>query len=242
MVAMDQHKAYQLRTCDFDQYGHIQPASVLDIFQDIASTHADDMGIGFDDMQAQGVFWAVTRMKYEVVKHPVVHGEYVARTWPHSPSRFSFKRDYSLKDADGELCVKASSEWVLMDVESRQLAKVADHYNGPDNYFDDRSFADKMRKIVDVDMTGTEPYELVPGASDIDVNGHLNNARYAAYVLDALNLGADQVIKTFQIDYRHEVKAGEPLRLYSATDAESVIVKGLNAQDESAFLCKIELA
>ena len=41
--------------------------------------------------------------------------------------------------------------------------------------------------------------------SDLDVNNHVNNTKYADYVLDAVNPTKAETLDVFQIDYRKEV-------------------------------------
>ena len=110
---------YRLRYLDFDRYGRIQPTAVLDLLQDVATVHAEEIGIGRDAMVARGVFWAVVRLKYEIVRDPEYFSVVRVRTWPHTLTNFSFLRDFSICGENGELLIKASSEWVLMDVETR---------------------------------------------------------------------------------------------------------------------------
>ena len=43
-------KEYYLRASDFDKFNHIKPSAVLDLFQDAAGQHADELGVGFDQM------------------------------------------------------------------------------------------------------------------------------------------------------------------------------------------------
>lgn len=232
---------YRLRLLDFDRYGRIQPVSVLDVFQDLATIQAADMGIGREDMMAKGVFWAVVRSKFEIVKpsrpYHVVH----ARTWPHTPTRFSFLRDFSMQDENGDLLVKATSEWVLMDVRERKFVSVKDYYDGPFDFYEDRSFDRKPRKVADFEEGNLPVHVITPRFSDIDVNGHVNNARYASYVVDALDLGEGDAIKTFQIDYRHEVLPDVPLSIHAFANDGQVLSKGVNAQGQIAFACAAEL-
>lgn len=235
-------KDYRLRWMDFDRYGRIQPTTLLDIFQDLATAQAEDMGIGRDAMMAKGVFWVIVRMKLEIVKAPEYYQVVKVRTWPHTPTRFSFLRDFSVRDEDGELLVKASSEWVLMDAESRKFASVKDYYDGPNDFYEDRSFERKPRKVHDFEQGNLPVYTVVPSYSDIDLNGHVNNARYANYVIDALNPGEDGAMKTFQIDYRYEVRPGEPLEMHTFVQDGVVLSKGVNPAGETAFACAIELA
>lgn len=232
---------YRLRWMDFDRYGRIQPFAVLDIFQDLATVQAEDMGIGRDDMMAKGVFWAVVRSKFEIVKPPSHYQVVTARTWPHTPTRFSFLRDFSMRDESGDLLVKATTEWVLMDIETRKFGSVKDYYDGPEDFDEARSFEKKPRKIADFEEGNRPVCTVVPSYSDIDANGHVNNARYASYVVDALDPGAEGSIKTFQLDYRHEVLPGVPLTVHTLVEDGRVLSKGVNPDGQIAFACAIDL-
>ena len=54
-MAMELSLDYRLRWMDFDRYGHMQPWAVLDLFQDAATVHAVELGIGREDMDHKGV-------------------------------------------------------------------------------------------------------------------------------------------------------------------------------------------
>ena len=232
---------YRLRWMDFDQYGRIQPAALLDILQDAATVHANVIGIGHDVMIKEGVFWAVIRSKYEIVKPPVHHQVVKVITWPHSLSRFSFIRDFYVQDDKGDLLVKATTEWVLMDAETRKFASAKDDYHGPTDFSDERAFEKKPRKVAQFEDDGKPALTVVPSYSDIDLNGHVNNAMYANYVVDALNPGPDGAIKTFQIDYRSEVLPDAPLAMYTSVSESGVFAKGVREDGAIAFACAIEV-
>lgn len=232
---------YRLRWMDFDQHGRVQPVALLDIFQDVATVQAEDMGIGRSGMLEKGVFWAVVRSKFEIVKPPSHFQVVTVRTWPHTPTRFSFLRDFMMCDASGDLLVKAATEWVLMDIASRKFVSVKDYYDGPEDFDEARAFDRKPRKIADFAEGNRPVHTVVPSYSDIDLNGHVNNARYANYVIDALNPGEQGAVKTFQLDYRHEVLPGVPLAMHTLVEEGRVLSKGVNPAGETAFACAIEL-
>lgn len=232
---------YRLRWMDFDRYGRMQPTAILDIFQDVATIHADQIGIGRDDMIAQGIFWAVVRTRYEIVQEPQHHQVVTARTWPHTPSRFSFLRDYTMSDQDGNLLVRASSEWVFMDIESRKFVTMKDHYHGPTDYNEDRVFERKPRKAPTFEEGNRPAFFVTPAYSDLDVNGHVNNAKYAGFVIDALAPGSGNRMKSMQIDYRQEVLPGSPLAVHTLVEDERILAKGVREDGLTAFTTLIEL-
>lgn len=242
MKELELTKNYQLRTADFDRYGRIQPSSVLDVFQDVASLQATDMGIGPLHVAADGYFWVVVRTKYEVVQPPALHQDVRARTWLYSPTKLGFQRDYQIFDLDGNVLVKGNSEWVLMSRETRTFVPLTQYYKGPTNFSEDRAFPTKTRKVRNFDETGLRPYVAVPTFSDADVNGHVNNTHYATFAVDAFEPTEQQAIKTFQIDWRHEVLAGQPLKIYTSPKDDGLLAKGINAEGETAFACDFVFA
>ena len=234
--------SYRLRISDFDTYERLLPSAVLDLCQDVATLQAKDMGLGFDEMRSMGLMWAIVRMKYEVLENPSLHTAVVVSTWPHTLSRFSFLRDYEIKDAEtGKVYVKATSEWVMMDIATRSFASPKDNYSGPMDFCEKRNFEKKPRKVKDFTLEGLMPYNVTPAFSDTDVNGHVNNAKYANFVMNALNLKREREIKTFQIDYRLEVKRDEQIEIYVLDEGGIIRVKGIKG-DDTMFMASIELA
>lgn len=239
-MEMELQLDYRLRWLDFDRYGRIQPVTIFDICQDMATIHANHMGIGRDGMMEKGVIWVVVRMKYEVVGE-LKHFQVVrVRTWPHTQTGFSFLRDFTFSDEEGNLLVKATSEWVLMNIETRKFARMKDHYDGPYEFCEDRAFESKPRKIAMFDEGNRPTYTVTPSFIDIDLNGHVNNARYLSFVMNALNPGEEGAIRTLQIDYRHEVMPDVPLTVHTLVDGSTALLKGVREDGEVAFACAIE--
>lgn len=240
-MALEMELDYRLRWLDFDRFGRIQPVAVLDLCQDIATLHAERMGIGRDTMLEKGVFWAVIRTKYEIVRAPQYFQAVRVRTWPHSPSRFSFQRDFAITDEDGQLLIKATMEWVLMDLETRKFAKITDHYDELGELSEERMFDARLRKVASFDEGNQPVCTMQPGFSDIDLNGHVNNARYPRFTVDALNLGPDRAIRSFQIDYRHEVLPSATLAMHTLVEDDHALSKGVLEDGTVGFACAIEL-
>lgn len=119
---------------------------------------------------------------------------------------------------------------------------MSDIYDGTTDFCEDRAFERKPRKVAAFEGDPRLTRTIVPAYSDIDQNGHVNNAKYAGFVVDALDPGAEGEIRTFQIDYRHEVLPGVPLEMQLLVQDGRVLAKGINPDGEIAFACDMELA
>lgn len=239
-AALEMELDYRLRWFDFDRYDRLRPATVLDLLQDIATVQAEAMGIGYEAMQAKGVFWALVRLRYEVGEQPAHHEAITVRTWPHTPSRFSFLRDFLIFGHDGRELARATSEWVLMDIEDRKLTKVAGICATEGPFLEDRAFPRKPRKILWPEQAPSRAIEVIPRFSTIDQNGHVNNSCYPGFVMDALDPNPDQTVKALQIDFRHEAVQGVPLQIRLCEEGPATLAQGVRHDGEVAFNCSIE--
>lgn len=230
-------QTFPLRTCDFDRYSRILPSAVLDIFQEVAGAHANELGIGFEKMLQRDLMWVITKVKFEILKNPETHTSVKVVTWPLCPSRVTLQREYEVYSLSGELLIKGSSEWVFMHATLRKFMPANDVYP-PIKFLEKKSFEGKFTKIPKCDFD--ENYVLIkPQFCDIDLNGHVNNTKYANFVLNQLCPKENREIGVMQIDYHREVKFGESLRLFLKDEVSSVLAKG-EGENETLFSCKID--
>lgn len=232
-------KSFNLRTSDFDCYRKITPASVLDLFQTVAGEHAAELGCGFDDLFARSLLWVLVRTKYQVVSQPKMYQTVRVETWPLAPSRVGFQREYLMKDDEGNILIKGSSDWVVIHSEQRKIVSATDIYPEME-LLTEKCFEERLKKLPDFETVG-DGLLVCPGFSQLDMNGHVNNTKYANYVLDALALNEQEEIKTLQMDYRREVQKGDVIRVYTQREGNLAIVKGVNSSGEVMFVCRLDI-
>ena len=81
--------------------------------------------------------------------------------------------------------------------------------------------------------------------SDTDVNGHVNNVRYADFICDALHmerLGPERFVSSLQVGYLAECQAGETLELYTGEQDGLWYVHGTDSGGKSRFDGAVTLA
>lgn len=233
-------REYTLRAGDFDKYDHIKPSAILDLFQDAAGQHAEEIGVGFGDMIAREYLWVLTRIKFKIISPPSRYQTVTVKTWPLEPNRLNYRREYCIEDQNGQRLVVGSSEWVVIHSKERKLLSVPDLYNLDGNYHNEVMFEEKAKKVRDFENIG-EPYVVNAGFCELDVNDHVNNTKYANYVLDAISPQKEDIIDTFQIDYRKEVMQGTQLNVYYSKEEDIITAKGQNNDGDIMFACRIEL-
>jgi len=226
-----------LRASDFDKNETLTPRAILELFQDAAGAHAEEIGIGFHELLNKNLLWVITRTKFVIEKKIERYSTVKIKTWPLSPQRFIFRREYVMYNADGEVAVRGSADWMVINSETRTLTSGESVFPANAEYITELSLDEKLRKIRDIEGEVTES-AATPKFCDIDLNGHVNNTRYADFAINAINPDKRK-IKSFQIDYHKEVLEGEELKLTVTENAETYVVKGENTEGEKKFTCEV---
>ena len=232
-------KEYYLRANDFDRYNRIKPSAVLEIFQDAAGQHAIELGAGFEDMLKRSYLWVLTRIKLQILSQPKSYQRVVVKTWPLAPNRLSYRREYCIEDESGERLVIGSSEWVIIHSEKRRMVSASDIYPFTDGFHSEIMLEEKLQKVESFETEG-QPHTVNAGFTELDVNNHVNNTKYANYVLDAINPDEEDELEFFQIDYRKEVLQGTKLEIYHTKEQNVTLAKGLNSNGDTMFACKLQ--
>lgn len=207
-------KEYYIRATDINCFGQLSVTTVLDLFQDAAGDHAVPLGVGYAAMVSRGLVWVVARTRIEITGSAAMYQKVRVCTWPHAPAGFGCLREYRMEDPGTGACIaKGDSEWLCMNMETRSAAS-ADRIFLPEISFrEERVFSERMPRIRWRDIPDTETFSVTPAFTDLDINGHVNNTKYANYILDALRPEKGTEIAALQIDYHREVMQGELLTL-----------------------------
>lgn len=233
-------KKYHVDMRDVDFNKEMKLSSLFSYFQDVAGLAVDELGIGINTLQSKfNVMWALIRIRVDIIQMPVWYEDITIETWPQSPKRLEFERDYIVRDMDGNIMVKAVSTWVIMDVDTRRLqpSKVIAIDYPP--FKEERAIDCKLGKFKDFGHLELA-YKKDIKYSDLDVNGHLNNAKYVDYITDCFSFDGHKkyIVKSCEVSYISEALPGDTITLYrdlSALESGLIYVEGKNKDNDSTF-------
>lgn len=191
--------------------GALSLFALFNRFQDLAGLHAAHLGVGYDSLQAQSLAWHLSRIRIEIDALPHWSGTVHLATWPKGVERLFALRDFTLADERGDVMLRATSAWLLVDILRKRPARI-DRLE-VDLAFDDApdAIAARPEKLDAVDGL-TPVFEHVVRPSDIDVNRHVNNAQYVKWISDCLD-DAPSRISSLAIDYLEECRLGDAIIL-----------------------------
>jgi acyl-ACP thioesterase len=234
---------YTIPCYDTDASGRLKPASFMNLAQEAAGRHAVYLGFGYDDLIVTNTAWILSRVHIRFVDTPMWKDDVVLSTWHKGLNRLFFVRDFRLTDKEGRTRVEATTSWLVMNLETRRLVRDPQLREGSECLEDVIATpAGKVQMPKDV-----EPqlmFEHLVAYSDIDVNGHANNAMYMQWAMDAVDydIASTRPVKEVTINFNHETKAGDVVALYKSIikteDGRRVYVEG-KVGDTSAFCVEI---
>lgn len=229
---------------DTDASWLLKPASFMNLAQEAAGRHAVYLGFGYDDLIVSNTAWILSRVHVEFIDTPKWREDITLTTWHKGLNRLFFLRDFVLTDAQGKERVKATTSWLVLNLETRRLIRDPKLFEEgtvcTENAIE--TPADKVQMPKEVEPEFVMEHKV--SYSDIDTNGHANNAMYMHWAMDAVDydIASTRPVKEFTINFNHETKAGEVVKLYKAVvekeDGRHVFVEGRLAE-ASSFIVEI---
>lgn len=219
-----------IKSYETDISGRCRLSSLFLNMQELAAQHASLLGCGREELVRHGIVWVLSRVHLEMFGYPKTKDELIATTWPGAVRAPFFPRYYRFTRPDGGLIGHAATSWLLFDIGSRRLARPS-----------------ALKSPIPVDQ-GMEPPLPLPEKlvcpehydfaeyrevrySDIDVNAHMNNARYVDWICDVF--GADHfrsnAVHSMKLSFNSEVLPGSKVALFRVSQGGAHYVRGMDA-------------
>ncbi len=205
---------------------------LLTLLEDIAGRHSDVAGFGICDIQETKLFWILLAWKVKFFKRVKYRDELTVKTWARNVSKAYTYRDFEVFDKDGNIVCKASSKWVLIEVDKGSITKIPDYviskYEPDSKHTFDTPDIEKLKTPT----TFSSEYIYKVQRRDIDINNHMHNTNYLDLAYEALpeDVYNSGEFNNIEIMYKTSIRQGESVKcLYSFTDnCHYVTVKSLD--------------
>ncbi|MCI8479143.1 MAG: acyl-ACP thioesterase [Oscillospiraceae bacterium] len=221
---------------DTGLYGQCRPSGVLALLQEAATGAACALHISGPELFEQyNALWMVARMWYHL-DHPICWGDTVfIRTWHRGGCGAVLYRDFDLFIGDKQVG-EAVSSWVLVDASTRKLLRtskiIANDTTG--GTLCKSKLLSKLRLPEELEPAGQRAFHY----SDADINGHVNNVKYADAITDAVHLESllpGHYVSELQIGYLAECRVGESISLSTCNKDGAWYVHGADETGVSRF-------
>jgi len=224
-----------------NQYGQASISSLFNILIEAAWAHAQVMDWGYDSLKSNNLFWVLSRMYFQVEKYPAWQDQITLNTWSAGTDGIYAYREYILENEKGEVILRASSAWLILDMETRKIFRLSE-------------FRDTFPKRIDANAC-RNPKRIKPDThpeilnyspvlfSELDINKHFNSVKYVERVLD--DFGIDFLNShepaELEVNYLKEGQAGDRIAVTNTQLSESENLNCLVRESDGADLCVMRI-
>ncbi len=232
---------YKITSYQVDFQEKIKPTNLMQLFQEAAGNHAQHLGAGYSKLFEEKLFWALSRIRVELIRIPKWGEEIRIETWPCSLVGPFFRRDFIFFDSRDEIIFRGVSGWLLLSAENMRpqradRLKIELPFN--EGKFALETFPDRLNGSAE-----TPVFSKKILYNEIDVNNHVNNTRYLDWVMDCFDseFYLSHELKNFTLEFLGEMHWGDEVELRSGQEGSSYHIQAVNVKTgKAAFRADVE--
>lgn len=198
-----------LYTYQTDRFGNIRPLILMNELQAMADNHAESLGFGRTYCIEHGIAWVVTHYLVDIIEMPRECEELTFITWPSGHGPLKATRDFEIRGSDNRLLVRATSQWIMIDIEKRRPVKLSQILEKWETV-SERALCREFEKFPDFEPEKEHVFRC--RYDDIDVNQHINNAVYAVWATESVGFDFrnNNKLKAIELNFKKEISPNEP--------------------------------
>ncbi len=176
----------RVRYSETDETGRLRLSALVNYLQDCSTFHSTDAGLTVERLTEEKRAWLLAYWDIYVDRIPALCENIVVGTSPYEVKGVMARRNFWIREPEGEYLVRADSIWFCYDTARQRPVKITEEMIQP---FGERrnvlALPESSRKIgLPEEMCIGEPVLVAP--HHIDSNHHVNNAQYIAIAADVL--------------------------------------------------------
>lgn len=175
---------YRVRSGDAGADGKLKLSALMLMLQEIATEHADILGVGCNLLNSTNMGWVLSKLLIEVDKIPSWGEKIEIKTWASERERIVTYREFEIFSQDGKKLFCARSQWLLFDMATRKINRLCalPAWQSDPQHSTCCDFQAHLHPAKENSFSASCKVRY----DDIDLNRHVNNAVYMAWGLEAL--------------------------------------------------------
>lgn len=235
---------FEISFRDVGKSNKITNSALLNMLEDIAGMHSNQVGYGLNNIAQTGVTWILLNWKLRIFSRPTYGQTLEVETWARKSVKFYTYRDFRVYDKNHNLVAIATSKWALLDATTMSITRITPELltlYDPENIavFENEPEPNKLSIPEEV----IREYTYQVARRDIDINQHMHNLYYLDLAYEALpdEIYTNNEFNQVEIMYKKEIKLGETIKLlYSCIEQNHFIV--IKSLDNTTLHAIIQLS
>lgn len=191
-------------------FGEVSTPFLFWYMQEIAWEHANRLGLGFEHLREDRLFWVLSRFLVKIGRRPKWTEEFELETWSRGTDGFYAYRDFRFLDDKGKEIITATSTWLVLDLETRRIQRLGKNSHLP--VYSKSLFGYDAGKLNSPDPKEESEYFPVL-FNEIDINQHFNSGRYLERINNSYpsDFHEKHVLKEMEVNFLKEGVASDRL-------------------------------
>ncbi len=229
-------KSYQT-----NQYGKASISSLFNIMLEAAWAHAQVMDWGYYSLKSNNLFWVLSRMYFQVEKYPAWQDRITLNTWSAGTDGIYAYREYIVEDEQGAVILRASSAWLILDMESHKIFRLSDYKTTFPKLVNSNACRNPKRIKPGVHSEKLNFYPVL--FSELDINKHFNSVKYVERVLDdyGIDFLNSHEPSELEVNYLKEGVAGDRIAVTRTQISENEYLNCLVRESDGVDLCVMRM-
>jgi medium-chain acyl-[acyl-carrier-protein] hydrolase len=169
---------------DADVRGRLRPQTLFAYLLNAAVNHASRSSYRYEEMSPRNLMWVLIKVQLNVRRQPKWDEQIVVETWGKRVEKLYALRDFAVSAASGEKLVSATSSWLILNKTTLRPQRIDPKTDGFPWQPDRDEMETNLEKVPALE-DGKQVGQLRVRFSDIDMNGHVNSARYLQWIVDS---------------------------------------------------------
>lgn len=220
--------------------GRLFVKTLCDLFNDVAEVQTEIYGVDVATLNAQGMTWMLHRLHIQLRKMPHQNEEVYIETWPSGVDRLFALRDYRMIRENGEELVRATSEWMYIDLNRRRPMRLSEKViNMSTGHQLEKLQLEPLLSEKEFGAEMQESRRFAATFDNIDFNGHVTQASYMRWITNSLPFAflKSHILVDVEVVYAHEIMPDSVIRsFYTLTEGEGTVTILHQLKDETGNL------
>jgi acyl-ACP thioesterase len=212
-------ESYKITSLLVNPLGKLGLYGTLNLLQETAWMHAERFGFGMHAMETQGLFWVLTRQTLAMEQWPIFGTEVHIRTWLRPPEGAFVTREFKIFNSENLEIGQASTSWLALDRNTRKILPIQKLRNWDEVTSPEDSGVITEKIPLEGEYAKVAKYRV--RNSDLDINQHVNNTKYAQWILDSIPypLHKGLRLKKYKVNFLSETHLGDEVQIDRAQNS-----------------------
>jgi len=236
------HDKFEIHSYEIDLKRRLKIPALNRYMQESAWKHAEQLGFGYTNLIVKKLTWVLTRMIIQIEKLPLWGETIEVITWPSGRDDFFAYRDFQFFGADDTEFGRATSSWCVISLQDRRPQTMESVALSKYPKVKELMFADRPGKLQSLVNSDSE-WRTYVGYQDLDVNEHVNNARYLDWITETypLDFLKTHQLRRLDVNYLAEALYGKEILVFNQRISDSELLHSIRQIDHQTEICRAKI-